>query len=62
MTPSVSTSRSTLCRGVGFEELSGAAVAGGVVGLLIDPASPDDADPGAGEDAHRVGVDCSRFY
>src|SRR4051812_50050436 len=58
MTPSVSTPRSSSCRGGVVEELSGAAVAGGIVGVLIYPAAPDDPHPGAGEDAHggRVGL------
>lgn len=29
---------------------------GGVVGLLVLPAAPDDVQPSAGEDAHGVGV------
>ena len=32
------------------------AVAGEVVGGAVGPAAPDDADPGAGEDAHGVGM------
>lgn len=31
-------------------------VPGGVVGRVVDPAAPDDPDPGAGQDAHGVGV------
>src|SRR5512144_2761214 len=37
-------------------ERCGVAVAGGVVGLVVDPAAVDDADPGAGEHADRVRV------
>src|SRR5881628_477597 len=37
-------------------EFGGAAVAGGVVGGLADPAGPQDADPGSGQDADGVGV------
>src|SRR4249919_1487857 len=32
------------------------AVFGGVVGGVGGPAGPDDVDPGAGQDAHGVGV------
>ena len=39
----------------GSEGLEG-AVAVGVVGLVVLPASPDDLGPGAGEDAFGVGV------
>src|SRR3954471_6085712 len=52
VTPSVSTSRRTEL----LLEPSGVAVSGGVVGDVVLPASVDDADPGAGEDAHRVRV------
>src|SRR5438034_10392284 len=55
MTPPVSTScRDWLCSLVG--ECGGGAVPGGVVGDAFEPAGPDDADPGAGEDADGVGV------
>jgi hypothetical protein len=40
----------------GLEEVSMAAVAGGVVGRAVLPASPDDVCPAAGEDAFGVGV------
>ena len=56
VTPSVSTPRSSSCRDGWGELLSDSAVAGGVVGLLIDPAAPDDAYPGAGQDPDCVGV------
>src|SRR5262245_23017553 len=53
MTPSVS----TLCRGSGrFGQLLGGAVLGRVVRGLVDPAGPDDADPGAGEHADGMWV------
>ena len=51
MTPPVSTSCSDL-----FCEGCGCAVPGGVVGRVVEPAGPDHADPGAGEDAYGVGV------
>src|SRR5580658_10443767 len=51
MTPSVSTSGGYL---VG--ELAGVAVLLGVVGHAVEPASVDDADPGAGQDADGVRV------
>src|SRR5207244_12108548 len=38
------------------EGLGGVSVAGGVVGLAGVPAGPDDAQPGAGEDADGVWV------
>src|SRR5580693_5514736 len=51
MTPPVSTSCSdSFCEGCGC------AVSGGVVGRVVDPAGPDHADPGAGEDAYGVGM------
>src|ERR1700760_1365787 len=51
MTPPVSTScRIWLC------ESGSGAVPGGVVGCVVEPAGPDHADPGAGEDADGVGV------
>jgi hypothetical protein len=40
------------CRG----ESLGGAVFGGVVGGVGVPAGPDDAEPGAGDDADGVGV------
>src|SRR4051794_17942393 len=36
--------------------LDGAEVEIGVVGLVIEPGAPDDAQPGAGEDAHGMRV------
>jgi CO/xanthine dehydrogenase Mo-binding subunit len=56
MTPSVSTSRSTSCGGGWSSCCVAPPCRVGVVGLLIDLAAPDDADPGAGEDAYGVGV------
>src|SRR4051794_31127726 len=56
VTPSVSTSRSSSCRPGLFGVCRGASVLGGVVGSTVGPAAPDHADPGAGEDADRVGV------
>ena len=54
MTLPVSTSGS----GRSFARLStyGVAVPVRVVGNLVDPAAPDDADPGAGQDAYGVGM------
>src|SRR5258705_10442722 len=40
----------------GGVELSSVAVPAGVVGDLVDPAAPDDADPRAGENTHGVGM------
>src|SRR4030095_765746 len=40
----------------GWFEVLSVAVLGGVVGDLVDPAAPDDADPRAGQDAHGVGM------
>src|SRR5690606_30989917 len=37
-------------------KVSGVAVSIGVVGNLVDPAAPDDADPCSGQDAHGVGM------
>src|SRR5205807_4451662 len=55
MTPPVSTSCGDwLCGLLG--ECGGGAVPGGVVGDAFEPAGPDDADPGAGEDADGVRV------
>src|SRR2546421_10134458 len=55
MTPPVSTSCGDwLCGLPG--ECGGGAVPGGVVGDAFEPAGPDDADPGAGEDADGVRV------
>src|SRR6516165_8789965 len=59
MTPSVSTlcSQPLLLVVVGeASEANSGGVVGGVVGLAIRPAAPDDADPGPCQDAHRVGV------
>ena len=55
MTPTVSTSDRDLL-GRLFGECCGGAVLGGVVGDSVEPAGPDDADPGAGQDACGVGV------
>src|SRR5262249_50841643 len=53
-TPSVSTSGLNSGRFGGVEVWLGAVMQGGIVGRLVDPAAPHDADPGAGEDTHRV--------
>src|SRR5882757_5665187 len=37
-------------------QVLGVAVPVGVVGDLVDPAAPDDADPRPGQDPHGVGV------
>src|SRR5438105_4660274 len=55
MTPPVSTSCRDWLRSL-VGECGGGAVPGGVVGDAVEPARPDDADPGAGEDAGGVGV------
>jgi hypothetical protein len=47
---------SRLCQGHAVEVAFVAASAGGVVGAVAVPAGPDDAQPGAGEDADGVGV------
>ena len=41
---------------VALSESTGCAVPTRVVRNLIDPAAPDDPDPGAGEDSDRVGM------
>src|SRR4029079_4327671 len=41
---------------LGCGEAVEAVVAGGVVGGVVLPEAPDDAEPGAAEDADRVGV------
>ena len=46
---------SRLLFGVSEDSLEG-VVLGGVVGGSVLPAVPDDVQPGAGEDAHGVGV------
>src|SRR5688572_21705181 len=51
MTPSVSTSGDR-----GLLHPSDRAVPSGVVGRSVDPTAVDDADPGASEDAHGVGM------
>jgi hypothetical protein len=55
MTLPVSTSGRVLLSGLSGER-GCSAVSGGVVRDAVDPAAPDDADPGAGQDAHGVGV------
>src|SRR5215467_6430803 len=55
MTLPVSTSSRRLADGLLCEYCCG-AVQGWVVGGVVLPAAPDDADPGAGEDADGVGV------
>ena len=45
-----------LCQPVCVRCVLSACVAGGVVGGVVLPAAPDDAGPGAAEDADRVGV------
>src|SRR3954452_10020764 len=52
----VSTPGSGGLRFVVVEEVLEGAVVGGVVGDVVLPAAPDDVCPGAGEDAHGVGV------
>ena len=57
VTPSVSTPRSSSCRGGVVEELSGARRGGWDRRVVqLTPAAPDDPHPGAGEDAHGVRV------
>src|SRR5487761_834593 len=55
MTLPVSTSSRDLLGSLPGEH-GGGAVFSGVVGDAVEPAAVDDADPGAGEDAHGVGV------
>ena len=55
MTLPVSTSGGRLASRLFGEGCCG-GVFGGVVGLAVGPAAPDHPDPGAGEDAHGVGV------
>src|SRR6266540_2239950 len=41
---------------LGGQDAVEAAVVGGVVGVVVLPGAPDDAQPGAAEDAERVWV------
>ena len=41
---------------VGSGDFEGGLMLGGIVGFAVVPSAPEDADPGAGEDADGVGM------